>query len=124
MRLSSTWFLFWMQPKDKRPQKHCALRVIRSISPALAIARGHEGWPPSIFAKRASMSLIANTSKSRRKNPSVPIDAASLCRSGLFALVKRLLPVAPVEIIKLELAEIHPFQASHVDVECIRIGSR
>jgi hypothetical protein len=42
----------------------------------------------------------------------------------LLALVKRLLPIAPVKIIVFELAQINAFEASHVDVERLRIGAR
>jgi hypothetical protein len=50
--------------------------------------------------------------------------AALLCGSGLLALVKRLLPIAPVKIIVFGLAQINAFEASHVDVERLRIGAR
>jgi hypothetical protein len=49
---------------------------------------------------------------------------ALLCGSGLLALVKRLLPIAPVKIIVFELAQSNAFEASHVDVERLRIGAR
>src|ERR1019366_3749211 len=76
---------------------------------------------------RALKPSIANTSKSRRKNPNVAISAASLCDPpALEPLVPRdaLLPVASVEMVVLEPAQVHTLEASRIDVDTVGIGAR
>src|ERR1019366_4330139 len=76
---------------------------------------------------RALKPSIANTSKSRRKNPNVAISPASLCDPpALEPLVPRdaLLPVASVEMVVLEPAQVHTLEASHIDVDTVGIGAR
>src|SRR5271156_1324237 len=95
-----------------------------AISLPSRTSRGVTSSP--IFAMRALKPSIANTSKSRRRKPSAAIRQTreSLRRACGLAILEGLLPVAAVEVVEFELADVHPFEASDVHVEAFGIGAR
>src|ERR1019366_5984015 len=76
---------------------------------------------------RALKPSIANTSKSPREKPNVAISPTSFLDSAATEpLVPHhtLLPIASVEMVVLEPAQVHTLEASHIDVDAVGIGAR